>query len=358
MRILSRQFLLSYLNLYAGILFASTLVIVVIEMMINLEDALEFEEGGKGVLVYLFLRVPSYYLPYLMPVVSFAAAFFCLGLPARAREVVALKTGGIAPQRISLPVLAAAALISVLTLVLNETIVRDTSNEFNRRENRTKGDVYHARGEFWYHRGDAFYNVQGADRATGTIHGVKVYQRGPEGRLFRTIEAASARIDEEHRWHLRDATIRTFGDEVGSAPKIRHEANTVLKMASEQELALLDADASSLDLLRLREYIDAVIRDGRDPVRYQALFHARLAEPLSVLVFALLALPVGLAVERTSSLATAAVQGVILLGIFYSLQGTAAVIGASGVAAAVPVPWIVLAAFGGFGLWRFIRMPA
>lgn len=358
MRILSRQFLASYLNLYVGILVASTLVIIVIELMINMDDALDFEEGLSGILLYIFLRIPSYYFPYLVPVTSFAAAFLCLGLPARSNEVVALKTGGIAPQRICLPVLGAAAVLSALTLLLNETIVRDTANEFNRRENRTDGDVYHSRGEFWYQRGDAFYNVRGADRATNTIFGVKVYERGPDGRLLRTVEAARARVDEAHRWHLEDATIRTFGDGPASAPQVRHEASTVLEMASEQELALLDADASSLNLLRLHEYIQAVIRDGRDPVRYQTLFHTRLAEPFSVLVFALLALPIGLGVERSRSLAAAAVQGVVLLGIFYTLLATGSIIGAGGVAAAVPVPWIALALFGAFGLWRLARMPS
>lgn len=358
-RILSRQFLANYLSLYAGILIASMLIVAVIEMMLNFDDAISFDEGTLGILTYLFLRVPSYYLPYLIPVTSFAAAFLTLGLPARTHEVVALKAGGIAPQRVCLPILAAALAISAATLILNETIVRDTSSKFNRHEESGEvGRLFQADAEFWYRRGSTFYNVQDADRATRTVYGVKIYERGPEGLLRRSIEADSAHIADDHRWHLHNAVIRRFTDDVAAAPIVTHEKSTVLDMASERELALLGADAATLNLLRLREYIAAMIRDGRDAVRYEAMFQARLADPLTVLVFALLALPIGLGVERSRSLANAAVRGVVTLALYYGLLTTSSVVANSGVAAAIPMPWILLGSFGAWGVWRLARVPS
>lgn len=356
---LSRQFLASYLNLYAGILVASTLVIVVVEMMLNLDDALDFEQGAAGVASYLLLRVPSYYLPYLIPVGSFAAAFLCLGLPARAREILALKAGGVAPQRICVPVLVAAAVISVGALLLNETIVRKSYNKFNHLNPGGEiGSIFQSSGGFWYQRAGTFYYIREADRDTRTVRGVRIYEPGTDGRLHRSIEAESARIGDDDRWHLHHVTIRTFSSDPAAAPTVEHVDSRVLDMASRRELALLDADASSLNLLDLHAYIQAARRDGRDTARYRALFYERLADPLSVLLFALLAMPLGLAVERSRSLPTAAIQGVVLLAVFYTLKTTGAIAAAGGVAAAVPVPWIVLLLFGSFGAWRFARLPA
>jgi LPS export ABC transporter permease LptG len=358
-RILSRQFLASYLTLYFGILAASLLVIGVIEMTLNFDDALEFSQGLRGILVYLFLRLPSYYLPYLVPVSSFAAAFFCLGLPARTQEIVAIKAGGVAPQRICLPVLVAAAALAAVTLVLNETIVLETANRFNRRSGGDwQGELLQMSGAFWYHRGRYFYNVSEADRETRTLYGIHVYERSEDGRLVRSISAASATIADDHRWELRDAVFRHFPPDPGAPPEVRREAQAVLEVASERELALLDANAASLSLPRLVEYIDALRGAGRDTTRYRALFHARLADPVSVLVFALLGIPLGLAVERSRSLATAAVQGIVLLGAFYTLQTAAAVVAAGGIPAAVPAPWVLLALFAAWGTWRFARVPA
>lgn len=360
MQILSRQYLASYLTLYLAILAASLLVVGVIEMMLNFDNAVESSRGVAGIGSYLFLRLPSYYLPYLIPVSSFAAAFFCLGLPARAQEIVAIKAGGIAPQRLCLPVLIAAGGLAILALGLNETLVLDASKGFQHWEHGdTEHEVFAARSEFWYQRGPFFYSVQEADSATRTLHGVRVYERGRDGRLLRSIVAASARIADDNRWHLRDAVFRRFDPEdPGAAPEVRREPEAIIEVSSESELALLQANASNLPLPRLRDYIAAITEAGRDPTRYRALFHSRLADPFTVLVFALLAIPLGLAVERSRSLATAAVRGIGILGVFYTLQTTAAIVASGGVAAAVPVPWILLAAFSIWGIWRFARVPA
>jgi len=115
-RILSRYFVRGYLTYYAAILIVAFLVIALVEMMVNFDHAIDFGEGVAGVFSYLFLRLPSYYLPFLLPVGSFGASFLCLGLPARAREILAAKTSGIPPARLAVPVVVCAAAFSVLAL--------------------------------------------------------------------------------------------------------------------------------------------------------------------------------------------------------------------------------------------------
>ena len=360
MRILSRRFLASYLGFYAGILVASLLVIAIIEMMVNMERALEFQRGAQGVVTYLLLRLPSYYLPYLVPVTSFAAAFLAIGLAARAQEILAAKAGGIRPQRIAMPVLCAAALLSAGALLVFETVVRESGSAFAAaKQGDPNARLFSSKGTFWYHHGRFLYNVREADRATRTLHEVRVYERDDDGRLRRSIHAARARIDAQDQWELFDATVRSFDNaDVDAAPRVERLERAVLPVASQSDLALLDADASALPLPELRAYVDAMERSGRDTTRYRALFHTRLIEPITVLLFAGLAIPVGLAVERTRSLAVAALHGVALVALYYALQGTAQVLAAGGVAAAVAAPWVLLCAFAAFAAWRLLRVPA
>ena len=360
MRILSRRFLASYLGYYAGILIASLLVIAIIELMVNMDRALEFQNGAQGVATYLLLRLPSYYLPYLVPVTSFGAAFLAIGLSARSQEILAAKAGGIRPQRIALPVLAAAAVLSAGSLAVFETVVRESDVAFRAvKQGDAAARLFSSRGTFWYHHGRFLYNVQDADRKTGTMRDVRIYERDEAGRLRRSIHAASARIDTKSQWQLFDATIRSFDrDDPGAAPRVERLAHAMLPVASQRDLALLDADASELPLPDLVDYIEAAARSGRDATRYRALLHARLIEPISVLLFALLAIPIGLAVERSRSLAIAALQGMALVALYYMLQSTAQIFAAGGVAAAVPAPWLFFAGFAGFGAWRLWRSPA
>jgi lipopolysaccharide export system permease protein len=318
-RILSRYLLASYLTLFVSILCVAALIIAIVEMMLNFEQMFEQGEGLRGVATYLLLRLPTGYLPYLVPFASFGAGFLSLGIPARAHELVAMKTGGIAPLRIAAPLLAAALAISGLTLIANETIVLDASMAtIGRDEDEGGGGLFQARGSFW-----------------------------------------SALISEDHRWHLRDATVRTFDtSDPTAAPRTEHLPETVLAVGTQRNLALLDADASTLTLFRLREYIRAVEEDGRDPTRFRAMFHERLAHPISVLLFTLLGIPLGLAVEQSRSLAVAGIQGIALLGLFYAVKTLTSMLAGSGVTAAVPGPWFVLGAFGGYAAWRIARTPS
>jgi lipopolysaccharide export LptBFGC system permease protein LptF len=274
--------------------------------------------------------------------------------------MVAIKAGGISPHRVVTPVLAAAAALSLAMLAVNETIVLDAVVEFHNLDRQSDSEaLFQSRGSFWYQKGNVLYNVEGADRASRTLLGVSVYERNRKGRLIHSIQAESARISASDRWHLQNAVIRRFDpSDPSAAPATERISETVVVVGEERGLALLNADPTVLPLLRLREYIQALAREGRIATRYRALFHSRLAEPLTVLLFALLAIPIGLAVEQSRSLAVAALQGVAIVAIFYGMLTTTAIMAAGGVAAAIPSPWILLALFGGYGAWRFARAPS
>jgi LPS export ABC transporter permease LptG len=355
MRILSRYFVLGYLTYYAAIVTVSILVIAIVEMMVNFDHVIEYGEGLAGVASYLLLRLPSYYLPFLLPVGSFGAAFLCLGLPARSLEILAAKTSGIAPGRIVAPILATAAAFSLLALILNETLVRNAASRLDHQ--RGGGELFQSRGSFWYQRGSTLFSVDSANRDSQTLEGVTIYERSITGRLVRSVQAESAHIEADRRWRLEGVLFREFPpDEPEAAPRTEARASAWFELGSASDRALLDADARSLSLLRLHQYIRAVDREGRNTTRYRSMWHTRLADPLTVLLFALLGAPLGIAVERTRSVAAAALQGIGLVGGYYALQTTASVIGSGGVSAAAAAPWFVLGSFGVFGLWRLSRI--
>src|SRR5262245_48139422 len=172
-------------------------------MMVNFDHVIEYGEGVAGVASYLFLRLPSYYLPFLLPVGSFGAAFLCLGLPARSREILAAKTSGIPPARLAAPVLATAAGFALLALVLNETVVIGATQRFEGTSGG--GEVFQSRGGFWYQRGNTLFNVQAADRDTRTLQRVTIYERDAAGHLLRSVHADVAHIEADLRWRLENA---------------------------------------------------------------------------------------------------------------------------------------------------------
>ncbi len=357
MRILSRHFLASYLKLFAVIFFSSTIAISVIEMMLNLESVLEHRNGRMGLVTYLLLRIPSYYFRDLIPITCFAAAFCCIGLPARSHEITAIKSGGISPPRTVIPLLFAAAALSGFTMLLNETLVLQASRAWS-RENHPAGEVTFRHGSFWYHRENTIYSVQEADREARVLHGVSVYELSPRGRLLQIVRAERVEVEDDHHWRFLDTTSQTFDPgRPAEPPRIEHLSEWTRDVTAESDLVLLEASAQTLSLPKLAAYIDAQARAGRNPTRYRALYHARLSGPITVFLFALLAVPLGFAVGQSRSLATPTLSGIIILSTYYTVRTAAEIFADKGLPWAAASPWAILATFTCYGVWQLRRVP-
>jgi lipopolysaccharide export system permease protein len=356
-RILSRFFLASYLSLFFAILGLSLVAIAIVEMLANFEHIFTPGSAAVDVLRYLVLKLPAFYLAYLIPLASFAAALLCVGLPARRQEVMAIKAGGVSVQRVVLPVLAAAGILSAGALLVNETVVLGATREWNLLGSDPE-QITFRRGSFWYHKGDAIYNVRDAMPEKRMLRAVSVYELSPRGRLLRSIRAPRVRVTEDHRWEFQNATVRRFDPaRPARGPLIERPEALSLPLGQAVDAALRNATPATLSLLYLREFIAFRDAEGLATARHLALFHQRLSEPLSVLLFALLAMPSGVAVERTRSLLGAGLRGILWIAAYQGARLATSFLAGAGSLAAGVAPWLVLALFGALGLWRFARIP-
>lgn len=356
MRIISRLFLASYLRLFFTILLGSILAIVIIEMLLEFDEVVE-SRTAAGVVRYFLLRIPSEYLRDTIPAASFAAAFLCIGGPARAREILALKAGGVSPRTLVPPVMLASLLLSLVALAVNETLVLSAERSENDLA-RPESGIAFRRGSFWYHRGDVIYNIHDADEDTRSLHGVNVFRLDASGRLVESLHAAHVAV-EDGAWILTDAMRRSFDPSRPEAPpRTERVSEKVLDLGGTRDLALLDAGIERLSINELREYIEVRAADGRDAVAARGRLHRRLADPLTVTLFSWLALPLGFGVERSKSLAVSGLLGIAWVCVYYTLRTAAATLAAAGVALAANAPWLLLAVFGGFGAWRLSRIAA
>jgi len=356
-RTLSRHFLASYLKLFAAILFSSTIAITVIEMMLNFDSVLEHRNGRMGLATYLILRIPSYYFRDLIPIASFAAVFCCIGLPARSHEITAIKSGGISPPRTVIPLLCAAAALSGLTLLFNESVVLQASRAWS-KEQHPGGEITFRQGSFWYHRGNAVYSVQETDREARVLHGVSVYELSPRGRLLQIVRAERVEVEDDRHWRFLDTTSRTFDPgRPAEPPRIERLSEWNRDVTAESDLVMLEASAQMLSLPKLAAYIDTQVRAGRNATRYLALYRTRLAGPLAVLLFALLAVPLGFAVGQSRSFAASALSGIIILATYFTARAAAEILAGRGLPWAAASPWVILAAFTCYGVWQLRRVP-
>ncbi len=353
--LLSRDLLQRFVGSFAAVLLVLVLAMAVIDLLGDFEDIASSSDGFVGALTYVALRIPAHWLPLLVPVAAFVAAFLALGTAARALEFVAAKASGVSPLRLLAPVLAAGLLISGLGLAANETVAI-RAHEAWRRHTGGEHQVEFRRGSFWYHKGRYVYNVRDADPEARELREVAIFELDKRGQLLRSIHAASARIDGDGRWQLVDAVIRRFEPGEPEAP-VRFERMPATDLVLTEEVALFEAGVDGLSIQDLREYRNG--RDSDDPEanRAEALLHDRLTKPLAAFVFVLLAVPLGLRVEQTRSLAVPALQGVLLIFAFSTVREYGATLASQGVTSPALTPWLILLAFALGGAWLLWRAP-
>jgi LPS export ABC transporter permease LptG len=360
-RILTRYLVARFLGFFVAFLIVSTATIVVVEMMLNLGDMLKGERGLPGIASYLLLRLPAYYLRDLLPIAAFAAAFFTLGSAARWLELLAMKAGGLSPHRIALPLLLTGLILTAGTFLVSETLILEATRAWSQRDSKANPIAFR-QGSFWYQRGRTIYNIEEADRATNTLRGVQVYELASNGRLLRSIEAPEVVIEGDDRWLFEAPLVRDFDPSAPESPPVvtHYDAKVELPLADASGAVLMTADVTTLSVFELRQLIEQQQTRGVAPARPLALLHARLAEPFVVLLFVLAAIPLGARVERTGAqgMTLPALQGIVIIAAFFSLRSATNTLTASGLLPPTTFPWLLLAAFASFGVWRFAEMPS
>jgi lipopolysaccharide export system permease protein len=355
---LSRYFVARFVQFFAIVVIIASSSLIVVELMLNLDRMLVFGDGAGAVLDYLRLRLLSEYASYVVPVAAFIAAFATTGLSAYARELVAVKAGGIPIRRVALPLLFCGLTLAVGFAALHETVIVEARREWNRQR---AGDenINFKRGSFWYHKRGRIYNVGRADRATRTLYDVRIFERDEGGRLLRSISAERIQILDEHRWRFEGGLSRTFDPRHPEASISAQVLDgTILEIADPDARTLLSADPAALPLHRLREFIAERERKGASTRAERTLLYARLADWVSVALLVGVAIPIGLGVERSRNLGRSAGYAVAVLAGFYSLRNVAAVVALQGVvpplvASSGLLVTVALVACGAF--WRAPR---
>ena len=216
---------------------------------------------------------------------------------------------------------------------MNETLAVRALEAERRRAGGDDSELAFRRGSFWYHKGRTIYNVRDADPTARVLHGVAIFELNERGRLLRSIQAA--RGHDRRRRPLAARPTRCCATSIPATRSRRPPTSTWPRPRSScrAEKALFDAGVSDLSIRELREYRDESPGDT-ESLRAEALLHERVSEPLTSLLFALLAIPLGLRAERTRSLALPALQGVALVFAFIMVREYGGTLATEGVTSA------------------------
>ena len=317
--------------------------------------ASETHIGLRTNLELLVLKAPFLIGTYSLPFATLFAVLLAFGRLSDRNEVTALRTSGWSLARVAAPVVAAGVAVTLMTLMINEFVVPKTETRYR----TTLSEVFRAPSPQIQHNVlfrervddlESVFYARELNPQSGTMTGVVISQFRDDRLLLRVIEAKAARYEEGGWWVLQGGTIYLVRTGVQST---FDEIRVRMKRAPRQ-IAPPRRDPYEMTIRELRQQIAALRAAGEGAVRHMVALQAKMALPTSSVIFALLAVPLGLRPHRSGRSIGFGLTVVVLL-CYYVMISITLTLGESGRIAAFWAAWtpnLLVAATGLYLLWR------
>jgi LPS export ABC transporter permease LptG len=349
-RIVSRYLLVQFVATSATVLLALAITVAAADVLLHADDI--GEDPGAALRRVLFGALEL--LPPAVPLACLAGVVWSLTRAVRHREITAIRCGGIPLRRALAPILLACVLIAGALAFIQDRLVvpaRQALLELEADSDSATGRPEFRSGRWWFSTGTSIFSAGDYVADEVALVDVTVFEFDETRRIRRRIEARKAVHVDGSSWAFEEATIRDFS----ASPQVREVAALDLDLGlsgTDLERALPPVDAISLNKLRRRMRELAADSPALNALR--TAFHARLAQPLAILVCVLLAIPFAIGdTERGDSLARALLWSLGAAALYFLAWTLALLTGRSGlVPPALPL-WGVTLGFLAIAAWRF-----
>lgn len=280
----------------------------------------EFGHVGQGkytlldAVLYTLLYVPSW--AYSMFVVAaLLGALLGLGELASHNELMVMRTAGLSVARLGMSMMAGGVVLLVMCVILGEFVAPAAQRhaESMRSELIYNQPALIGNGGIWAKDGDVFLNIRRMTKRN-SAQGIHIYRIDGQHHLLSTAEAATA-VFNNGIWSLKDlheTRLTPEGATTQNLPSLKW--HTYLGPGL---LRLFVVDSDSLSARGLYQYIEYLHSNGINADRYIAAFWGRIAQPLSLLVMLLLALPFVFGPFRSATTGQRLVTGMLIgIGFF------------------------------------------
>ncbi len=288
--------------------------------------------------LYVLMMLPRRLLD-ATPVIALLGTLVPLGLLADGNEILAMRAAGLPLRRLIGMVLAPGLTLLLLMLLMAQFVAPALEMRAERmRAAALAEDVsVDFRGGFWSRDGRSFLNVGRMLRGR-TPSDVTVYDFDAAGRLQRYVHAQQASLEQGRVWRLQDVVVKQF-----EPPPARAQQLAQLDWDSflnAQQLGVLVVPPQALSPIDLYFYVrDLRARNEQVPQEELRLWQ-QLAQPLVTLAMMLVAIPLVLGSNRSSTLSRRVLAGTVAgIGLYFVTQ----TLGYLGLLLHLPAPLTALA---------------
>ncbi len=353
MRLIDRYILREVAGIFAFGVGVFTSLLLVNHLFFLARLAAEAGVPIRTNLILLVLRVP-YLAAFSLPMSILLATLLAFGRLSDRNEISAMRTTGWSLSRVAAPVLFAGVVVALLSLGMTEYVVprsetryRDTLARAIRSPERTIQQNVLFREPV--DGVESVFFARELNTRTGTMSKVTITQfQG--GRPSRLIEAERATYGPQG-WVLEQGSLYLLGS--GGGVSTRFEEMRVALKRTPPEIVPPRRDPAEMTIRELRQQIARLKVTGESVVRYAVNLQLKFALPVSSVIFALLAVPLGLRPHRSGRSTGLGLTVLVLLG-YYLMMSITVTLGERGQMSPVWAAWLpnlTVASAGVYLLW-------
>lgn len=342
------------------LLVAFTGVYVIFDFFQILGDIVRSQAPARVVVDYYRFLLPQ--VVYLMlPLSILVATLVNFGLLTKTNQVTAMKSVGISLFRVSVPVLAVAALLSLGMFVFEDDVLPETNQRQNALRNQIKGKpaqtFYRPDRQWIFGESNRIYNYKFFDPDQNVFANLSIFEFDPTTfRMTRRIHAARAFWEAPiHGWILEKGWSRDFnGDRVTNY--LPFSVATFRELTEEPSYFKKEVKPSEqMSALELRRYIADLSQSGFDVVRLSVQFYRKFSFPLIAFVVTLIGIPFSFTMGSKGALTGIALSIGIAI-VYWSTSGLFEAMGNLSQLPPVMAAWSPDILFGLAGTYLLLRV--
>jgi lipopolysaccharide export system permease protein len=315
----------------------------------------------------LLLRLPGF-LVLSFPMATLMATLLAFSRLSGSSELTALRSVGVRTQRMVLPALVLALLMSLLTFVFNDLIVPRANLAATNSLERALGKAISTEkgSNIMYSRFGRIALEDGGDRVKMLTHifYARNYLRGEMkdvtlldfSRLGqRQMLTAESGVwnDEKSLWEFRDGRIINVDDASGTTTSARFDRYLYPLSRDPQEVAKLPTDPSVMTVgqARTAERLQREAGNSKEARRLRVRIDEKFAFPAICLVFGLIGSSLGVRPHSRTSRSQGFGISVLLIFGYYLMSFIFSSLGITGTLSPFMAAWLPVFIGLGGGLW-------
>lgn len=264
-------------------------IIIIFDFSEKIDDFLEKKPPVSAIVFQYYANFVPFFINKFSALFTFIAVIFFTSKMAADTEIVAILNSGISFKRLLRPYLIAASLLALMSFVLTNFIIPETSQnmqEFQKKyiKDEQKGDFNNIHIQI---EPGIFAYVESYNRKQNTGFQFTLEGFGEKGMTFKTSAEYLRWDSTKQNWTMENWVKRVVTDK-GEILTRGASFDTTLKLKPD-DFAIDVDDAMYMNFTELRDFIKTEkMRGSGNILKFQVEKHSRIAFPFATIILTLI----------------------------------------------------------------------